>query len=114
MAKTSHSKGLFAEFKARSYLRSKGCRILEKRFKTPVGEIDLVVLDGKALVFVEVKLRKTKEAAAEAIDKKNQMRVRNAAELYLQQHPEYNDCEMRFDALILAPGAWPEHIPDAF
>ncbi len=114
MAETSHSKGLMAELKARSFLRSKGFRILTKRFKTPLGEIDFIAKDGKTLVFVEVKLRKTKEAAAEAIDKKNKKRVRNAAELYLQQHPEYNDFEMRFDALILAPGAWPEHIPDAF
>ena len=71
MAETSHSKGLLAELKARSYLRSKGFRILTKRFKTPLGEIDFIAQDGKILIFVEVKLRKTKEAAAEAIDKKN-------------------------------------------
>ena len=114
MAETSHSKGLLAEFKAKSYLCSKGYKILEKRFKTQMGEIDIIALDGKTLVFIEVKSRKTKEAAAEAIDRKNQKRVRNAAELYLQRHPEYNEHEMRFDALILAPGVLPEHIPDAF
>ena len=98
----------------RYFLRSRGYHILEKRFKTHAGEIDIIAQNGKTLIFVEVKLRKTKEAAAESIDKKNQKRVRNAAELYLQQHPEYTECEMRFDALILAPGVWPEHIPGAF
>jgi putative endonuclease len=114
MAETGHSKGLIAELKAKSYLRFNGFRILAERFKTPLGEIDLIVKKGNMVVFVEVKLRKTAEAAAEAIHSKNQLRVRNAAELYLQQYPEYNECEMRFDALVMAPGAWPQHIPDAF
>ena len=114
MAETGHSKGLLAEFKAKSFMRYHGFSILAERFKTPLGEIDLIAKKGNLVVFIEVKLRKTKEAAAEAIHAKNQSRVRNAAELYLQQHPEYNECEMRCDALIMAPGAWPEHIPDAF
>jgi len=114
METTGHSKGLIAEFKARAFMRSKGYRILEKRFKTPHGEVDLIAKMGNTIVFVEVKLRKTKEAAAEAISAKNKRRVRTAAELYLQKYPEYAECDVRFDALILAPGAWPEHIENAF
>ena len=114
MKTTGHQKGLIAEFKAKSYLRFNGYRVLEERFKTSVGEIDLIVKKENLVVFVEVKLRKTMEAAAEAIHAKNQSRVRRAAELYLQRHPEYNECELRFDALVMAPGAWPQHIPDAF
>lgn len=114
MAETGYLTGLLAEFKAKSYLRYQGFNILSERFKTPVGEIDLIAKKGNLLVFVEVKHRKTTEAAAEAIHARNQLRVRNAAELYLQKYPEYNQCEMRFDALVMAPGAWPQHIPDAF
>jgi putative endonuclease len=114
MAETGHQKGLWAEFKAKTYLCLNGYRILEERFKTPAGEIDLIVKKENMVVFVEVKLRKTVEAAAEAIHAKNQSRVRRAAELYLQQHPEYTECELRFDALVMASGAWPQHIPDAF
>lgn len=114
MKKSSYHKGLLAEFKAKSYLRFQGFRILTERFKTPVGEIDLIAKKGNLIIFAEVKLRGTVEAAAEAIHTKNQSRVRSAAELYLQKYPEYNECELRFDALIMAPGAWPEHIPDAF
>src|ERR1035437_2664063 len=114
MAVTGYQKGLLAEFKAKSYLRFRGYHILEERFKTTVGEIDLIAKNGNTVVFVEVKLRKTMEAAAEAIHAKNQSRVRNAAELYLQKHPEYTECELRFDALVMAPGAWPQHIPNAF
>ncbi len=114
MAVTGYQKGLLAEFKAKSYLRCKGYKILEQRFKTPSGEIDLIVKNGNLIVFVEVKMRKTMEAAAEAIHEKNKSRVRRAAELYLQKHPEYTEFELRFDALVMAPGAWPQHIPNAF
>lgn len=114
MTQTGHQKGLWAELKAKTYLRLHGYQLLEERFKTSVGEIDLIVKKENMVVFVEVKLRRTVEAAAEAIHAKNQSRVRRAAGLYLQQHPEYNEHEMRFDALVMASGAWPEHIPDAF
>jgi putative endonuclease len=114
MIKNNYHKGLMAELKAFAYLRFKGWVILEKRFKTSVGEIDLIAKDGDVVVFIEVKLRKTMEAAAESIHARNQARVRRAAELYLQKYPEYTGCELRFDALVMAPGAWPEHIPNAF
>jgi putative endonuclease len=114
MAKAGYISGLLAEFKAKSFLRYQGFSILAERFKTPLGEIDIIAKKGNLVIFVEVKLRKTVDAAAEAIHARNQSRVRSAAELYLQQYPEYNQCEMRFDALVMAPGGWPEHITDAF
>ncbi len=88
--------------------------MLAERFRTPVGEIDLIVRRGRFVAFIEVKLRATSDAAAEAIHIKNQGRVRRAAELYLQKHPEYTGCELRFDALVMAPYAWPRHIPNAW
>lgn len=111
---TGYKKGLQAEFKAKTYLRMKGYRVLAERFKTPVGEIDLIVKKNNIIVFVEVKLRASLDAAAESIHGRNQSRVRNAAELYLQKYPEYNECELRFDALMLAPRALPRHIENAF
>jgi putative endonuclease len=45
-------------------LRLKGYAVVARRYKTPVGEIDLVALKGKRLAFIEVKRRKTKEDAA--------------------------------------------------
>jgi hypothetical protein len=55
---------LFAETVAALLLRLKGHRVVAQRYKTPVGEIDLVALKGKRLAFIEVKRRKTKEDAA--------------------------------------------------
>ncbi|MBI3441518.1 MAG: YraN family protein [Proteobacteria bacterium] len=114
MTVTGHQKGLWAEVVAKFYLRLKGYRILDERFKTAVGEIDLIAHKGRQLIFVEVKLRGTLTAAAEAIHAKNRVRVRRAAELYLQRHLEYTGREIRFDAVVLAPNAWPQHIRNAW
>ncbi|MEZ0224046.1 MAG: YraN family protein [Alphaproteobacteria bacterium] len=112
--KTGHRKGLYAETIAALYLRCKGYRILERRFRTPKGEIDIIAKRGGAVAFVEVKLRKTHEDAAEAVHAINQERVRQAAALYLTRHTEYTVLETRFDALIMAPGKLPQHIVNAF
>jgi len=111
---SGHQKGLWAETVARLYFILKGYRILAERFKTPVGEIDLIVKRGRRLVFIEVKLRRTAAEAVEAIHARNRSRVSRAAELYLQRHPEYTGWELRFDALVLAPYAWPQHIRNAW
>lgn len=114
MTKTGHQKGLAAESHAAWFLRFKGYRVLAKRYKTPVGEIDLIVRKGKAIVFVEVKRRSSRDAAAEAVHSHNQSRVRRAAELYLQKHPRYTGGDIRFDAVLLSGGLFPRHIINAF
>jgi len=60
----AYRSGLFAETLTALLLRLKGQRIVAQRYRTPVGEIDLVALKGKRLAFIEVKRRKTKEEAA--------------------------------------------------
>jgi putative endonuclease len=111
---TGHAKGLLAEKWAVFFLMLKGYRILSTRYKTPLGEIDIVAKRGRTLIFAEVKLRQKADSAAESIHRFNQERVRRAAELYLQKHPRYNDCDMRCDAVIMTPGGWPRHIINAF
>ncbi len=114
MELTSYKKGLIAEKFAKGYFILKGYKILDERFKTPLGEIDLIISKKELLVFVEVKLRQSIEKAKESIHARNQQRVYSAAELYLQKHPEYNNFEMRFDALVLAPCSVPQHIENAW
>ena len=111
---TGYKKGLWAEGLACAFLMLKGYRIAACRFKTRVGEIDIVARRGNTLAFVEVKLRKTSQTAAEAIHFRNQERVRRASSLYLQRHPEYTGTDVRFDAVVMAWGSWPQHITDAF
>jgi putative endonuclease len=111
---TGYKKGLLAETLAAWILRLKCYRVLAMRYKTRVGEIDIVAQRGRTVVFTEVKFRQTADHAAEAIGTHNQSRVRQAAALYLQKHPEYNGYDCRFDAVVLAPGKWPRHIENAF
>ena len=111
---SGYQKGIWAEWRAAAYLRLRGYKLRARRYKTPLGEIDLVVERGQTLVFVEVKLRGSLDGAAEAIDLRNQRRVRAAAELYLQAHPQYNHHDMRFDALILTPGRAIAHLEAAW
>ena len=106
--------GLRAERLAEFYLIAKAYLPITRRYKTPYGEIDLIVRRGKTLVFVEVKARKTFEEGAESIHARTQMRIRNAARAFLSTHPEYLEHQMRFDAIIIAWYRWPRHITHAF
>ena len=96
------------------YLMLKGYRIIARRVKTPVGEIDLVARRGNLTAFVEVKARAFSEGEADALLAVNARRIVRAAALWLGRHPDLNDGETRFDVIFLAPFAWPRHITGAF
>jgi len=106
--------GLSAESRAAALLIAKGYRILARRFRTPMGEIDIVALRRGVLVFVEVKARGNFDAAEEAIGKRQQGRIIAAAQLWLAGHPEDILRDMRFDVVLVVPGRLPRHLQAAF
>jgi putative endonuclease len=106
--------GLSAESRAAAYLIAKGYRILGRRFRTPVGEIDIVARRRGVLVFVEVKARESFEAAAEAIGPRQRDRIIAAAQSWLAAHPQDAGRAMRFDVVLIVPGRLPRHLPAAF
>ncbi len=106
--------GISAESRAAALLVAKGYRIVARRFRTPVGEIDIVARRRKTLVFVEVKARNRLDDAAEAVTDRNKLRIVAAAEYWLSQNPDDVTSDMRFDAVLVAPGKIPRHIPAAF
>ena len=106
--------GLSAESRAAALLIAKGYRILARRFRTPLGEIDIVARRRGVLVFVEVKARDSFDTAAEAIGKRQQSRIIAAALLWLAGHPEDAMRDMRFDVVLVVPGRVPRHLPAAF
>ena len=112
--KQRYRKGLRAERIAAWYLRACGWRIVSQRFKTPLGEIDLIASRGKTLAFIEVKARAHREDAAFAIHKENQQRVVRAAQWFLSAHPKYAEARIRFDACLVPWYGWPHFIPHAF
>jgi putative endonuclease len=108
--------GRMAEAAAALWLTMKGYRILARRVRTPVGEIDIVAMPSPhgTLCLIEVKWRPTLQAAAEAIVTRQRSRMTRAAAAYLQRHPHHAAADLRYDALLLAPGAWPRHLRDAW
>lgn len=111
---TAYRKGVDAEYVAAQVLRRRGFCILDKRYRTPAGEVDLIVSDHRALAFVEVKRRSSQTDAGEAITPRQQARITGAAEVWLHEHPEYADREITFDAVLICPCSPPQHIRDAF
>src|ERR1700761_7818730 len=92
--------GLSAESRAAMLLLAKGYRIAARRWKTPVGEIDIVARRRRELVFVEVKARDTLDLAAESVSPRTQRRTIAAAEYWMAHHPADGDCFGRFDVML--------------
>jgi putative endonuclease len=106
--------GLSAESRAAAFLVAKGFRILARRWKSPVGEIDIVARRRRLLVFVEVKARDNLDDAAWSVTPRQRVRIIAAAEAWLARYPDPRIQDMRFDAVLVAPGRIPRHIAGAF
>jgi putative endonuclease len=106
--------GISAESRAAALLVAKGFRILARRWKSPVGEIDIVARRRSLLVFVEVKARNNLDTAAESVTPRQRHRIAAAAEAWLATYPDQSLRDIRFDAVLVAPGKLPRHIAGAF
>lgn len=95
------------------WLRLKGWRILDRRVRTPAGEVDLIARKGNLVAFVEVKLRKSAAELDLAIDQRRLARVAAAAEYLMPRYAGEGD-DIRVDVLLLAPGQMPRHIANAW
>lgn len=112
--RTGYRLGLRAENIAAWLLRAKGYRVLERRFASRAGEIDLIARKGRSLVFCEVKARANLESAAESIRPFQRARIVRGAEDFLSRNPHYTTYDLRFDAILIAPRKMPRHIKAAF
>jgi putative endonuclease len=106
--------GISAESRAAVYLIAKGFRILARRWRSPLGEIDIVARRRQLLVFAEVKARASLDEAAESVNERQRRRIAAAAEVWLAANPDKTIRDIRFDAILVAPGKIPRHIPAAF
>ena len=96
------------------FLRLKLYRVVQRRYKTPVGEIDLIATRFGTTVFIEVKARSKPVVEAEALQAVNRSRITRAAQYWLARHPNKAQTNFRFDVIFLAPGRWPRHVINAF
>ncbi|MGB5395655.1 MAG: YraN family protein [Gammaproteobacteria bacterium] len=102
MKTTTLEQGRQSEQACCDYLQQQGLKLLEKNFRGRHGEIDLIMLEGKTLVFVEVRYRKNNNfgGALASITPQKQHRISATAEFYLQQQPKYKNA--RIDVVGMA------------
>ncbi len=105
--------GRRGEAVAALWLQLKGWRILGRRVRTPVGEVDLVARRGRTVAFVEVKARATREEADLSLDEYRLRRVAAAAEALAPRYAVDGD-NLRIDALFIVPRRLPRHLPNVW
>jgi putative endonuclease len=101
--------GRRAERLAALWLQLKGWKILGRRVRTPVGEVDLVARRGRTVAFVEVKARATAQEAGLALDEYRLRRVAAAAEALAPRFARDGD-DIRLDAVFVVPRRLPRHM----
>lgn len=101
-------RGKHAEDRALTYLLSQGLQLLRRNYRTPHGEIDLIMLDSALdeLIFAEVRYRKNDRfgGAAQSVDKPKQARLIASAEFFLQRHARFGNTPCRLDVIALSGG----------
>lgn len=112
-ASTSYQKGYWAEALAAFSLRLKGYKILQRRYKNSFGEIDIIARRRNLLIFVEVKFRPNLMQGLDAIQVKQRRRIERASQIYLQSSKVKSE-SLRFDAIVVSKGRWPQHYPNAW
>lgn len=108
------TKGHRGEWLAAWALRLKGYRILAVRYRTKLGEIDIVARRGDLVAMVEVKARPTLVEAMEAVGPASQARIERAADLWLSRRKNAQRLSLRFDIVAVLPRRWPVHVKDAW
>lgn len=112
--RSSERRGRRAEFLVALWLQLQGWKILDRRARTAMGEIDLVARRGRTLAFIEVKAHRTRDASLYALTPRQQARLLRAGSLWRARHRRYAHCQPRFDLVLAVPGRWPRHIKGAF
>ena len=107
-----YRRGHTSEIIAAALLLAKGYRILARRHRTPLGEIDLIAVRGRRLAFVEVKRRNSIGEAEASLTIPQRQRMRRAADYWLGRHPRFHDHDIGLDAILVVPRRWPRHLPD--
>ena len=104
-AQPSHlRRGNAAEHLACEHLRRQGLSLVRRNYRSPHGEIDLVMQAAGTLVFVEVRYRRASQfgTPAETVDTRKQARLRATAEHFLQRHPQGCKVACRFDIVAVS------------
>lgn len=110
--------GDIGENRAASFLKNAGYVVLDQKFRTKSGEIDIICFKDNTLVFVEVKTlpNGNVDLLSHVLDKRKQKRIINTAKRFLIIHRQYSNSYIRFDVIVLDMPGLPQvyHIENAF
>ena len=113
--KAAEIRGRRSETLAAIFLVCKFYRVIGRRVKTQLGELDLIALSPSGvLCFIEVKARGLEDDAVAAVTLRQRARITRAAALYLAVRPGLRHKAVRFDAMLVTPRRWPTHLRDAW
>ncbi|WP_421592252.1 YraN family protein [Shinella sp. M27] len=107
-------RGHVSEYIAALYLLAKGYRIRAIRYRTKLGEIDIIARRGDLVVCVEVKARRDVDSALFAVSGTAQRRIRAASDIWLSRQPDAHRLSLRYDIVAVLPWRLPKHFVDAF
>lgn len=110
----AYRRGHRGEWLAALALILKGYRIVARRYRTVLGEIDLIARRGDLVLIVEVKARPSLIEAMEAVARSSERRIEGAADLWLARQPDHARLSIRFDLVAVLPRRWPVHVENVF
>lgn len=98
---STYKRGQWGEWLAGAWYVLQGYRILARRYKTKVGEIDLVAKRWNTLVFIEVKSHQTEESSLNSVTPLQQDRIQRAAQMFVAKNEKWQELDFRFDVAIV-------------
>jgi putative endonuclease len=110
----AYRRGLSAETVVAWVLRLRGFSVIARRYRTALGESDLVARRGRLVIFVEVKARAAPEHGTEAVTIAARRRIVAAANQFIARHPGLSGHDRRFDIALVAPRRLPRFVENAF
>ncbi len=98
-----HKRGQRAEDLALVFLKQKGLRLIDRNYRTRLGEIDLIMKDERHIVFVEVRFRSSNQfgGAAMSVDRRKQKKLIRCAQHYIANSS--TNLGFRFDVVAISP-----------
>ena len=108
-------RGRTGEQAACDFLEKNGYRIVERNFRKPCGEVDIIAVEGGTIAFCEVKSweRMPISGLEHALSRRKQGRIIRTSLWFLSEHPECTAFQPRFDLLFVSRGSV-EHLKNAF
>ncbi|MCL6705784.1 YraN family protein [Pseudomonas sp. R2.Fl] len=106
--------GHVAEWLGALFLLTRGYRILAVRYRTRLGEVDIIVRKGDVVAFVEVKSRRDPRAAVDAVTETTKRRIQAASDLWIGRRRDAHRLTRRYDILAFSGWKLPTHFTDAF